>query len=144
MVTCSSFMASSSADCVLGVARLISSASRKCVNTGPRLNSNCFGVRVVDGDADHVAGQHVGGELDAVEAGIDAARQSLRQRGFADARDVLDQQVAAGQQAGERKAHHFRLSANRFPSAASISESLESEPGGPYVVSRCSISFNDI
>ena len=45
---------------------------------------------------------------------IDAARQRLRQRGLADARDVLDQQVAARQQAGERQAHHFRLAANRF------------------------------
>ena len=81
----------------------------------PALELELLGVRVVDGDADHVAGQHVGGELDAVEAGIDAARQGLGQRGLADAGNVLDQQVAAGEEAGERKAHHFRLSANRFP-----------------------------
>ena len=34
-------MASRSADCVLGVARLISSARRRCAKTGPCWNSNC-------------------------------------------------------------------------------------------------------
>ena len=34
-VTCCSAIASSSADCVFGVARLISSASSTCVKTGP-------------------------------------------------------------------------------------------------------------
>ena len=35
---CCSFIASSSADCVFGVVRLISSASRKFVKIGPGLN----------------------------------------------------------------------------------------------------------
>ncbi|OUD80733.1 hypothetical protein BC477_19790 [Clavibacter michiganensis subsp. michiganensis] len=39
-VTCRSSIASSSADCVLGGVRLISSASRMLVNTGPRRNEN--------------------------------------------------------------------------------------------------------
>ena len=39
MVTWPSFMASSSADWVLGVVRLISSASRKLLKIGPGLNS---------------------------------------------------------------------------------------------------------
>src|SRR5581483_11799533 len=38
--TCASFMASSSADCVLGVVRLISSASTMLVKSGPALNTN--------------------------------------------------------------------------------------------------------
>src|SRR5699024_1440054 len=37
-VTCISSMASSKALCVLGAARLISSASKSCVNTGPGRN----------------------------------------------------------------------------------------------------------
>ena len=114
MVTCRSFIASSSADCVLGVARLISSASRKLREHRTGLEFELLRVRVVNGDAQHVAGQHVGGELQAVEAGIDAARQRLRQSGLADARHVFDQQVPARQQAGERKAQHFRLAADRF------------------------------
>ena len=40
IVTCRSSMHSRSADCVRGVARLISSASRMFVNTGPGLNTN--------------------------------------------------------------------------------------------------------
>ena len=109
MVTWLSFIASSSADCVFGVVRLISSASRKLLKIGPGLEFEGLGVRVVDGDAEHVAGQHVAGELQAVEAAGDGARQGLRQRGLADAGHVLDQQVAARQQADQREPHHFRL-----------------------------------
>ena len=39
IVTWLSFIASSSADCVFGVVRLISSASRKLLKIGPGLNS---------------------------------------------------------------------------------------------------------
>ena len=39
-VTCRSSMHSKRLDCVRGVARLISSASKMFVNTGPGLNSN--------------------------------------------------------------------------------------------------------
>ena len=38
-VICASFIASSSADCVFGVVRLISSATMMFANTGPGLNS---------------------------------------------------------------------------------------------------------
>ena len=112
MVTWLSFMASSRADWVFGVVRLISSASRKLVKTGPGLNSN-FGVGVVDGDAEHVAGQHVAGELEAVEAAVDGAREGLGEGGFADAGDIFDEQVSARQQADQGEAHDFGLAANR-------------------------------
>ena len=112
MVTCSSFMASSSADCVFGVARLISSASRKLVKIGPLLELELLGVGVVNGHADHVAGQHVGGELQPVKVRIDAARQRLRERGLADAGNVFDQQMPARQQAGQRQPQDFGLAAN--------------------------------
>ena len=39
-VICDSFMASSSADCVFGVVRLISSATMMLAKIGPGLNSN--------------------------------------------------------------------------------------------------------
>ena len=106
-------MASSSADCVLGVVRLISSASRKLREDRPRLELEGLRVRVVNGDAQHVAGQHVAGELQAVKAAGDRARQRLRQRGLAHAGHVFDEQMAARQQADQRKANHFRLAANR-------------------------------
>ena len=112
MVTWPSFIASSNADCVLGVVRLISSASRKLVKTGPCLNSNAPLVGVVDGDAEHVARQHVAGELEPVEIAVDGAGQRLRERGFADAGDVFDEQVAAREQADHRRAHDVRLAAD--------------------------------
>jgi hypothetical protein len=50
--------------------------------------------------ADQVGRHQVGGELDARELQPQRQRQCMRQRGFADPRNVLDQQVAGGQQAG--------------------------------------------
>ena len=82
---------------------------------GPRLELEGFGLEVIDGDAEHVARQHVAGELQAVEAAGDRARQGLRQSGFADAGNVFDQQVTARQQADQRKPDDFRLAANRRP-----------------------------
>ncbi len=115
MVTWPSFMASSSADCVLGVVRLISSASRKLVKIGPGLNSKASDVDVIDGDAENVAGQHVAGELQAVEAARHGAGQGLRQGGLADAGHVLDEQMAARQQADEGQPDDFGLAANGRP-----------------------------
>ena len=56
---------------------------------------------VVDADPGHVAGQQVGGELDAPDRAVDAARERLRQLRLADAGHVLDQEVAFGEQDGE-------------------------------------------
>jgi hypothetical protein len=46
IVTCPSCMHSSSADCVLGLARLISSTSTRLAKTGPGRNSNSFACRL--------------------------------------------------------------------------------------------------
>jgi hypothetical protein len=59
---------------------------------------------LVDGDAVDVRRQQVAGELHAVEAQAQRQRQRVGQRGLAHARHVLHQQVAAGQQAGQRLA----------------------------------------
>ena len=76
---------------------------------GAGLEFEDFGVRVVDGDAEHVAGQHVAGELQAVEAAGYRAGQRLRQRGLADAGHVFDEQMAARQQRDQRQADHVAL-----------------------------------
>jgi hypothetical protein len=62
-------------------------------------------LALVHGNAGHVRRQQVAGELDAVEFQAEGQGERMRQRGLADARHVLDQQVAAGQQASEREAH---------------------------------------
>ena len=74
-MTCASFIASSRADCVRGVVRLISSASTMLAKIGPGLKSNSRCLLVVDGHAQDVAGQQVGRELDAAERAVDAAGQ---------------------------------------------------------------------
>ena len=52
-----------------------------------------------DLDADDVGRHQVGGALDARVVAADGARDDARQRRLADAGDVLDQQVAVGEEA---------------------------------------------
>ena len=59
------------------------------------------GARVEHAGADEVAGHQVRGELHARELQAEGARQGVRQGGFADARNVLDQKVATGEQASD-------------------------------------------
>ena len=68
IVTWRSCMTSSSADCTLAGARLISSASRKLPNTGPSSVSKRPVSGPVDARADEVGRDEVGRELDAAEA----------------------------------------------------------------------------
>ena len=67
------------------------------------------GVALVYRHAQYVGRQQVAGELDALELQTQRARQSVRQRSLADAGQILDQQMAACQQAGERQADLLRL-----------------------------------
>ena len=80
---------------------------------GPGLEFEGFGVGVVDGDAEDIAGQHVAGELQAMEAAGDGAGERLGEGGLADAGHVLDEEMSARQQADERQAHDFGLAVNR-------------------------------
>jgi len=66
-------------------------------------------LRVVHRDADDVRRQQVGGELHALEAEAQRRRQRMRQRGLAEAGQILDQQVAVGEQSDERQPHLVRL-----------------------------------
>jgi hypothetical protein len=60
---------------------------------------------LVDGNAGDVGRQQVAGELDPVELQAQRQGQRVRQRGLADPGHVVDEEVAAGQQAGQREAH---------------------------------------
>jgi multidrug efflux pump subunit AcrA (membrane-fusion protein) len=73
--------------------------------------------------ADDVRGQHVAGELDALEMQAERFRQHVRERGLADARQVFDQQVAARDEAGEREPHLRFLAEDHF--ACGSDEALE-------------------
>ena len=67
---------------------------------------------VEDRQADDVGRQHVAGELDARELQSHQTCERVRQRGLADAGQILDQQVAACQQAGQRQANLNVLAEN--------------------------------
>ena len=90
IVTCDSCMASSSAACVLGVARLISSASSRLVKTGPAPELEAALALVVEEAAGDVARQQVGRELDAPEAEVERLGQEPGDQGLGEARVVLD------------------------------------------------------
>ncbi len=104
LVTVRSCMASSSADWVLGVARLISSASTRLAKIGPGWKRRVLRAALVgldDHAADDVGGHQVGGELDARVFQLQSARESAQQRGLAQSRHAFEQHVAAGQQADQ-------------------------------------------
>lgn len=69
---------------------------------------------VVYGVAGDVAGHQVGGELDAREAAVEAARQGAYQQGLAEPRHAFHQHVAAGEQRGEHVVDHRALADQGF------------------------------
>ena len=100
VVTRRSCIASSSAACVLGEARLISSASSRFVKTGPGWKTNslrpvAFLEDVAAGD---VGRQQVGRELDAAEVERQQPRQRLDELGLAQAGQAFEQHVSAREQ----------------------------------------------
>ena len=61
----------------------------------------CRVVAIVDRDAKDIGWQQVAGELHAAEFQPQHLRQRVGEGGFAHARQIFDQQVAARQEAGE-------------------------------------------
>jgi guanine deaminase len=80
---------------------------------GAGLEFEFVGVGVEDADAGHVRRKHVGGELEAVEATVDGAREGVGKCRFADAGNIFNQQVATRQKAGQAKANDFGFPAER-------------------------------
>ena len=116
-------MASSRADCVFGVVRLISSASRTLVKTGSALEFKLLLDGGVDRDTQDIGGQHVAGELHSLKAAVEGPGQSLAKSSLADAGNAFDQQVSASQERNQREPDNIVLAANdlaraRFPAAA--------------------------
>src|SRR5205085_10678240 len=67
---------------------------------------------LVDRDADDGGRQQVARELDALERQRQRARQRVRQRRLADAGDVLEEDVALGQERGDAELHDLGLAAD--------------------------------
>ncbi len=66
-------------------------------------------LRLVHRHAQDVRRQQVGGELHALEAQAQGRCHRMRQRGLAQTGQVLDQQVAVGEQGDEGQPHLQRL-----------------------------------
>ena len=98
IVTWHSCIASSSADCVFGDARLISSTSRTFVKTGPGPELELVRLLVEDVDAGDVRREQVGRELEPREREMQRARERLREHRLPHPREVLDDQVALGEE----------------------------------------------
>ena len=99
-VTCRSAIASSSADCVFGVARLISSTRTTFAKIGPGRNSKLARLLVEDREPGDVGRLEVGRALDALrDRALDAAGDRAREHGLRRARHVLEEDVPV---AGER------------------------------------------
>ena len=121
-VTWCSSIASSSADCVFGRRAVHFVGEDHLREDRARVELEVAGVALEDRHADDVRGQQVAGELDALEMQAERAREHMRERGLADARHVLDQQVAAREQAGQREAN-LRVLAEDDLAAASMTRS---------------------
>ena len=139
-VTCRSCIASSSAAWVLAGARLISSASRRFANIGPGRNVNVC-VRWSSSVAPVMSdGQQVGGELDAPERQARGCRERARHQGLGDAGQVVEQDVAVGEEAHQHELEDVALADDRpldlvehrrarSAALSPVSESLTMPPG---------------
>ena len=109
IVTCRSCITSSSADCTLAGARLISSARRKLQKTGPELGVEAVLAAAVHARADEVGRDQVGRELHALEGAAEHVGDRLDRQRLRQARHALDQEVPAREQADEDALEHLVL-----------------------------------
>ena len=108
-VTWRSSIASSSADCVFGRRPVDLVGEHDVGEHAAGAELELVGGAVPHRHAGDVGRQEVGGELDAVAGAADRAGDRLGQRRLADAGDVLDEEVALGEQAHEREVHLLAL-----------------------------------
>ena len=104
-------MASSSAACVFGGVRLISSASRMCAKIGPFTNRSDATARlfVEHLGAGDVGRHQVGRELDALEREIQDLRERLDEQRLGQSRHAGDQAMAAGEDRDQHLIDHLVL-----------------------------------
>ena len=81
----------------------------------PGMKAERLRALVVDRDAEHVGRQQVARELDARVVEAEGHRERLGERRLADAGNVLDQQMAAREQAGKRNLERLLLADDDAP-----------------------------
>ena len=102
-------MASSSAACVFGRGAVDLVGEQEVGEDGPGPELEPALALVVEEAAGDVARQQVGRELDAAEAQVERLGQEPGDEGLGEARVVLDQDVAVGEDAGEDPLEHVVL-----------------------------------
>ena len=75
----------------------------------PLADAEALGLGVVDGVAHDIRGHQVGRELDAGVGALEGLGQGAHQQGLAQARDALQQDVPAREEAGQDLVHHGLL-----------------------------------
>ena len=131
-VICRSCMASSSADCVFGGVRLISSASSSPANSGPLPEVELAGALVVDERAGQVARQQVGRELGPAELQAERLGERPSRQGLAEPGEVLEQHVTTGEEPRSAPARGLR----RFPTTARSTSSRMAAARTPTSLDR--------
>ena len=77
---------------------------------GPLLHREIAAALVVDLGADHVGGQQIGRELDAVELRVDGAGEGPHRQRLGQTRHPLEQHVPIGQEPDDEALEHGPLS----------------------------------
>ncbi len=111
-MTVRSCIASSSADCVFGVARLISSANTRLAKIGPGLKAKVLMAVIValhDHAADDIAGHQVGGELNPRIAEFENARKSAKESCFTEPGNTLEQNMTSRDETDQDAVDYFLL-----------------------------------
>ena len=124
-------MASSSADCVLGGVRLISSASSMLAKIGPgtkvQVRRPVVGIFFDDVGAGDVGRHQVGRELDALEFQAQNLRQRADQQRLGGSGQAGDQAVAADEQRDHHLLDHFLLADDHL---ANLGDDVFAGPSG--------------
>jgi len=92
-----------------------------------------------DARPQHVAGEQVGRALDACEVETERLAERARQERLANARDVLDEDVAAGEQGDSQQPDRIRVDDDRSPDRvgqigqeALARRPIDRVPAGPF------------
>ena len=118
-----------------GAVDLVDENHRRKDRTGVEDKAGLFPVE--DRIPDDVRGQQVTRELNASELQTQGARHRLRERGFAHARDIFDEEVSPCQQTNQRQTDGFLFADDHFSKlAGELGNAAGHERGGGWLRQR--------
>ena len=136
-------MHSSSAACVRGGMRLISSTSKQIGENRAGVKGEGIGSGLEDRGAQNVGGHQVGRALHALEAEAEQPADRFHDESFGDSRHAFKQRVALREHGDKHFADHLALPGDHAPQLrARVGQQLLRRPEGCACVSmRCSDGF---